>query len=104
MSSRVNSGSSGWRLNSSNMHSRKMTGSTGDGREVGAENDMISVIEKTKVDVQCLNRKLEDMRRELVEMRMGTSLTFSSVVVEQELELEKAIEITRGEVEDRSSC
>ena len=63
------------------------------------END-ISVLEKTKVGVHYLNRKLEDMRRELVEMRMETSLACTSVELEQELELGKEIEITRKEIED----
>ena len=66
------------------------------------END-ISVLEKTKVDVQGLNRKLEDMRRELVKMRVETSLACTSAELEQELELGKEIEITRKEIEDNMS-
>ena len=103
MSFSINSVSRGWRFSSSNMHSRNMKGGAGDERHFVGEINT-AVLEKAKVDVQCLNRKLEDMRRELVEMRVGTSLACRSVMVEQELELGREIEKTRDEVEGNSSC
>ena len=103
MSFNINSGSRGWRFSSSNMYSRNMKGCAGDERDLGGEINT-AVLEKAKVDVQSLNRKLEDMRRELVEMRVETSLACRSVMVEQELELGREFEKTRDEVEANSSC
>ena len=71
------------------------------GGNVTGEKD-ISVLEKTKVDVKCLNRKLEDMKRYLVELRMQTSLGFQSVEIEQEIELANELEKLRKVVEDDS--
>merc|ERR1719446_859895 len=88
-------------VKNSNVYDRSLTESSRDGREMVGEND-ISVLEKTKVDVQGLNRKLEDMRRELVGMRLKSSLAFASVELEQELELGKELDITRKEIEDIS--
>ena len=52
--------------------------------------------------MQCCNRKVEDMSRELVEMRVGTSLSWKSVETLKEKDLVEELEMLRKVVVDSS--
>jgi hypothetical protein len=66
-------------------------------REKKEENG-ISGLEKMKVEVKVWSRKMEDMRMELVQMRVETSLAWSDFEIEKGLELGKELEMLKDEV------
>ena len=70
---------------------------SGGSREKKEENG-ISGLEKMKVEVKVWSRKMEDMRMELVQMRVETSLAWSDFEIEKGLELGKELEMLKDEV------
>jgi hypothetical protein len=57
-----------------------------------------SGLEKMKVEVKVWNRKMEDMRMELVRMRVEASLAWSDVDIRKDLELGKELEMFKEEL------
>ena len=62
------------------------------------END-ISGVEKIKEQVRGWNRKLEDIRMQLVEMRVETSLPWASEDLKKEVEMCIELDLLKKEVE-----
>ena len=93
-----------WRNSSSSsmfgmaMDTRTSWAGAGGSREKKEENG-ISELEKMKVEAKVLNRKMEDMRMELVQMRVETSLAWSYVEIGKELELGKELKMVKEEVD-----
>ena len=86
-----------WRSSSSKQGMTIRSG-TGAGMEKIVGVNASTRVEEMKVQVGVCNRRLEDMRRDLVEMRVGSSMSWS-VDVLKELELRKELEMLTTEVE-----
>jgi hypothetical protein len=90
-----------WRKSSSSMSGMAMETRTswpGAGGSRDKEEHGTSGLEKMKVEVRVWNRKVEDMRMELVQMRVETSLAWSDVDNRKEFELGKELEMMKEEV------
>ena len=78
-----------WRKSSTSrsgmaMQTRTICSGAGGSREK-KEESRISGLEKMKVEVKVWSRKMEDMRLELVQMRVETSLDWSDFEIEKKL-------------------
>ena len=63
------------------------------------EENGISGLEKMKVGAKVWNRKMEDLRMELVQMRVETCLAWGRVEIGKELEVGKELEMLKEEVD-----
>ena len=97
MSSQSGLSSGQWRSSSSKQGMPIRSG-TGPGMEKIVEVNANNRVEEMKVQVGVCNRRLEDMRRDLVEMRVGSSMSWG-VEVLKEIELRKELEMLTKEVE-----
>ena len=78
------------------METRTSWSGAGGSRE--KEEHGTSGLEKMKVEVKVWNRKMEDMRMELVQMRVETSLAWSDVDIRKEFELGKELRMLKEEL------
>ena len=68
-------------------------------RERRLEENDISGVEKMKEQVRGWNRKLEDIRMQLVDMRVETSLPWGSDYFKEEKEVCEELDLLKKEVE-----
>ena len=68
-------------------------------RKMKVEENNISGVEKMKEQVRGWNRKLEDIRMQLVEMRVETSLPWASEDLKKEVEMCIELDLLKKEVE-----
>merc|ERR1712183_267054 len=74
---------------------------SGASKERKLEVNDISGLEKMKEHVRGLNREVETLRMQLVEMRVETSLPLGSAEIVREIHLSEELEMLRQEVENK---